>query len=387
MERETQYPNLMAAAYINGFSLLSSLGITKEAHHQALINKESGIKSTSLPNLPFNFKAGLIDDKQLEYIDDQVNDNNLTQLEKLIVFAIKNALSEAKWQADDTDLQIIISTTKGNVDTLKETSVKDNPKALLSSINKNIGRYFNHSNEIITISNACISGVLALNFGVEYLQQNSASKVLVVGADMVTRFTVSGFHCLNALDPDVCKPYDKGRIGINLGDGIAAICLSQINNGGDLILHSGASSNDANHISGPSRTGEGLKIAIEKTLKKNNISSKNIDFINGHGTATIYNDEMESIAFQRTNLNIIPINSFKGYIGHTLGAAGVIEVAIAALSLTSDMLYPSYGFKTIGTSNSLNVIQEAIEKPLKYCLKTASGFGGCNAAIIIEKQA
>ncbi len=300
--------------------------------------------------------------------------------------SIQEALEEANWLATDEELKVIISTTKGNVDQLQEAERSQNfASVYLNGIGEKLTSYLGLKSEPLIISNACISGVLALNFGSQLLAQNKYSKVLVVGGDLVTRFTLSGFHCLSALDPENCKPYDKDRVGINLGEGIAAVGLSMEETINGIQLLPGYSTNDANHISGPSRTGEGLYLAVKKTLKRHQLNSGDISFINGHGTATNYNDEMESIAFERTNLSTTPINSFKGYVGHTLGAAGVIETALSALSLEKDTIFPSYGFSTQGTSRSLNVVRSNIKQPLKYCLKTASGFGGCNAALILKK--
>jgi 3-oxoacyl-[acyl-carrier-protein] synthase-1 len=142
----------------------------------------------------------------------------------------------------------------------------------------------------------------------------------------------------------------------------------------------GSGSNDANHISGPSRTGEGLFIAIKDVLK----GSKDIDFISAHGTATPYNDDMESIALDRNNLNNIPVNSFKGYIGHTLGATGLIESIFCFESMRKNMLVKTYGFENHGTVKKINVINETKTAQVNRVLKTASGFGGSNAAILFE---
>jgi 3-oxoacyl-[acyl-carrier-protein] synthase I len=149
----------------------------------------------------------------------------------------------------------------------------------------------------------------------------------------------------------------------------------------------GSVSNDANHISGPSRTGEELNIAITKAMKEAKLFSPNdIDFISAHGTATIYNDEMEAKAITLANMQHIPTNSLKGYYGHTLGAAGVIEAIIAIHSLKEDIIIPTKGFENIGVTEPINICSNLQKTNLQNCLKTASGFGGCNAALIFGKQ-
>ena len=145
---------------------------------------------------------------------------------------------------------------------------------------------------------------------------------------------------------------------------------------------SGASANDANHISGPSRTGDGLFQAVTKTLKDQNIKP---DVISAHGTATPYNDEMESIAFERAGLTNVPVNSLKGYYGHTLGAAGVLETVMTLEAAAHNKFIRSAGFSEHGVSGKIQIAREHQTENIKTILKTASGFGGCNGAALFVK--
>ena len=147
----------------------------------------------------------------------------------------------------------------------------------------------------------------------------------------------------------------------------------------------GALSNDANHISGPSRTGDGLLLAIEKTLNEAKLKPSEIDFISGHGTATIFNDDMESIAISDAQLSSVPMNSLKSYFGHTLGAAGIIESIVGIHSIKKNILIGTYNFNELGVAAQVNIIKETINAEINNCLKTAAGFGGCNAAILFQK--
>ncbi|HEU4791481.1 MAG TPA: beta-ketoacyl synthase, partial [Flavobacterium sp.] len=143
--------------------------------------------------------------------------------------------------------------------------------------------------------------------------------------------------------------------------------------------------NDANHISGPSRTGEGLFRSIQSALAEAKINSNQIDYISAHGTATPFNDEMEAIALNRLGLENIPLNSLKGFYGHTLGASGLLETVIGIQSALENKLFVSLGFDTIGVSQPINVIEKNEDKNIHFFLKTASGFGGCNTAVVFEK--
>lgn len=143
-----------------------------------------------------------------------------------------------------------------------------------------------------------------------------------------------------------------------------------------------ALSNDANHISGPSRTGQELADAISKAMTKSRIKTTDLSFISSHGTATIYNDEMESKAFDLAGLSEVPLHSLKGYFGHTLGAAGVIESIMTIRSLRRKCILASKNFEHIGVPRSLNINSKLSSSDKHHALKTASGFGGCNAAVV-----
>ncbi|MBC7891052.1 MAG: beta-ketoacyl synthase, partial [Sphingobacteriaceae bacterium] len=147
----------------------------------------------------------------------------------------------------------------------------------------------------------------------------------------------------------------------------------------------GAISNDANHISGPSRTGDGLSTAIGGALRAARLSAEVIDFVSAHGTATRHNDEMEAAALTWAGVQAAPVNSLKGYFGHTLGAAGLIETLVSARSLRENRMLPTAGFSQSGVSTPLNIPSTLHLASLRHCLKTASGFGGCNAALVLSK--
>src|SRR5690606_21866191 len=206
--------------------------------------------------------------------------------------------------------------------------------------------------------------------------------------DLVTKFILSGFNSFQALSAEPCKPYDKNRVGINLGEAAASVLVtsSEENLPKEAVEILGDSTcNDANHISGPSRTGEGLFRCVNAALKEAKINENEIDYISAHGTATPFNDEMEAIAFSRLGMEHIPLNSLKGFFGHTLGASGLLETIVGMHSMEKNILFSSKGFSEIGVSKNINVIKKNTPEKLNIFLKTASGFGGCNTAAIFKK--
>jgi 3-oxoacyl-[acyl-carrier-protein] synthase-1 len=238
----------------------------------------------------------------------------------------------------------------------------------------------------VVVSHACVSGVLSLVYAMRLLQGGKYRNVIVIGCDRFTKFVLNGFQSFQAIADEPCRPFDADRKGINLGESGATIILTAKPEGNPLAqILSGATSNDANHISGPSRTGEELALAINAALQQANLSANNIDMVSAHGTATPYNDEMESKAFGLCGLTETPVHSFKGYTGHTLGAAGILESAMIIESIRHQQLIPSLGFSTIGVPVSLNVTRTIQTSAINYVLKTASGFGGCNATAVWAK--
>src|SRR5690606_2495520 len=197
---------------------------------------------------------------------------------------------------------------------------------------------------------------------------------------------VSGFQSFQAMSNEPCKPYDADRTGVNLGEAAVAVFVSNEDRTESVQILGDANINDANHISGPSRTGEGLFLSIRKALEEAQISAEDIDYIVGHGTATIYNDEMEAIAFNRADLSTVPLASYKGNYGHTLGASGLLECVLLVECMRRNLLLPSKGFQVLGTSQPIEVLTVERKCNIQIALKTASGFGGTNTALILSKD-
>ena len=206
-------------------------------------------------------------------------------------------------------------------------------------------------------------------------------QVIVVGAELQPPFVVTGFQSLKALSPEACKPFDASRVGLNLGEAAAAIVLKA--DEGDWELVAGAIRNDANHISGPSRTGEGSYNALRAVLPF--VEKKDLAFVNVHGTATVYNDEMESIALGRAGLTDVPVNALKGYFGHTMGAAGLLESILSMKALEAGIVPATRGFSQLGVSVPVRVSDKEQPAIGNSFIKLLSGFGGVNGAILLRK--
>ncbi len=378
--------------YFKSDNIISSLGFSTQETFSSIYNGNIGINEiddSSVYHEPFT--ASMIDINRLNTEFEILarkysNTIEYTKLEKMILLSIEDALSKTDVNVQSPKTGIVISTTKGNIDLL-ESGTYPEDRVMLWKLGDVICDFFNNPTKAIVISNACISGVLAVNAAAMYINSGKFDNVIVSGGDIVSKFVVSGFMSFLSLSPTACKPFDKSRDGLSLGEASATIILGKNeSNGHGIVYMGGASANDANHISGPSRTAEGSFIAIEKSLVESGLNSGDIDHISAHGTATPYNDEMESIAIQRHGLCDVPVNSIKGYIGHSLGAAGVVETAILLEEMRKNMLISTAGYKQHGVSQNINIINKNASMDIVTCLKMASGFGGSNAALILQKS-
>ena len=375
----------MKPVYIVSDNITSPIGNTTEENFRKVKNGLSAIKqidNTSLSLQPFY--AAMFDEAAYAV------SGNYTRFEQLCIQSITDALQQSDI-CPSNDTVFILSTTKGNIELIETEPVSDSTKDRVSLFNTAtlIAKHFDFPNKPIVVSNACVSGVLSIIIAKRLLQSGQYKHAIVTGADVLSKFIISGFQSLQAMSIKPCKPFDKLRDGINLGECVSTVVLSSevsLAASPKIKVLGGAVSNDANHISGPSRTGAELAFAIKQVLAESNLKADDLSFISAHGTATIYNDEMEAKAFSQLGLGQVPVHSLKPAFGHTLGAAGVVESIFSYHSLVNDIVLPSRNFDELGVSENINVSKILTKNHKNFALKTASGFGGCNAAIIYSKN-
>ncbi len=370
---------VMEKIYINRANILTPFGNTIETNWNQLLEGNSAVtKVESFGHLK-HFYAGKINEEIFCNLKDQIIDNKkYTRLELIGIIALQSIVEQAEISSRTG---FVLSTTKGNINHLSH-SINE---ASIPNFAKKIADYFEFKSEPIIVSNACVSGILAVNVAKRFIEMDTFDNVYVLALDELTDFVLTGFNSFQAMDFELCKPFDQARKGVNLGEAAACIYLSKNKEKNSFQILGEASINDANHISGPSRTGEGLVLSIESAMKEANVSSNEIDYISAHGTATLYNDEMESIAFNRLQMSKTPTNSLKAFYGHTLGASGLLELVISMKQAEENILLKSNNFKEVGTSVSQNILKENLQKEINVILKTSSGFGGSNAVIILKK--
>lgn len=379
------------SVFIISDNIITSLGFTSEENINNMKLNKSGIRLVDDPDLFIQpFFASIVNKAELNAKFSQLSDpSKFTHLEKMIILSIYEALKNTDVDVSKKNTLIIISTTKGNIDLLNKQNkgnIEQN-RVYLWNVAKVIQKYFYNPNFPVVVSNACISGLLAIIIGANLIELKKYDNVIVAGADVVSEFIVSGFQSFKSLSDGPCKPFDINRNGLTLGEGCGTLILSSNNlNTENILFADGGTANDANHISGPSVNGEGLYLAVRKTLQKSQQKGiKKIDYISAHGTATRYNDEMETIALSRANLSGVPVNSLKGYWGHTLGAAGIIESIASIHSMRGGFILKNSGMENQDFSDRINVIDKLSTQEINSSLKISSGFGGCNAAAVFTK--
>ena len=304
----------------------------------------------------------------------------LTFFESLAVASVKEALKETTFDISSPRVAFILASTKGNIQELENDGTRVNLADSAQIIAQSVGV----TTTPIVVCNACISSTSAQVLALRLLEARDFDYVIVNGTDCLSRFVVSGFSSLKAVSPMPCRPFDMDRVGLNLGEASATMVLVKADEGDSdntWNIIRGAVRNDAEHISNPSKTAEGCSRAIH-TLS---CDASELSLVSVHGTATLYNDQMEAVALKRNNLLDVPTLALKGYFGHTMGAAGILETIISLCCIDDGETLPSKGFEELGVSAKVNISNSPVEIKGHTLLKMISGFGGCNAAMLLSK--
>ena len=374
----------MSNVYVIADNIVSPLGPTAAANFAAVTGGSSGIRlHNDILLSPSPFYAAMFSPELPA---------GYTKFEHLLISSVSEALSQSGIDITSPRTAFLVSTTKGNIELLEQQ--RDNPQVTeqmeLMVTARKVADHFHYPGTPLVISNACISGLLAILIAQRLIVSGQYDHAVVTGADVVTQFVLSGFQSFQAVSPEPCRPFDADRKGVTLGEGAGTVILSNRQDlaaPGAVVVKAGSVSNDANHISGPSRTGAELGTAMRLAMLNSGLTPEDIGFVSAHGTATLYNDEMEAKALHLAGLHDTPVNSLKGYYGHTLGAAGLIEAIIGIRALQQQVLIPTQGFEQLGVSMPVNVIKKLEQRPMQHYLKTVSGFGGCNAAVVFTLNA
>lgn len=293
------------------------------------------------------------------------------------------------------DARLYTATAKAGIDNLERIRKSESAHAsdvLINAVADRVIRQLGLTGTGTNISAACASSAIAVAKGAALIAAGRAECVLVCCMDLVTEFVFSGFSALGALSATPCTPFDRNRSGLTLGEGAAALLLMKAERAKKegrphlgTVLGWGVAS-DGFHVTAPDPNARGLLTAVKEALNRANLTPETISAICAHGTGTVYNDHMELTAFdQLFQDRKLPVYSIKGAVGHTLGAAGGIEVAVGLKSLSEGIVPPTVGFRKGDERTVGRVSFEPAVLPGNHILSTNSGFGGINAALILAK--
>ncbi len=374
-------------------NITSPLGMTTDENFEAVAAGRDSIKRWhDHRGVPNDFTASLFTDEQLSGLRIE----GYTLFESLAITSARKAIANTARKVDNSCILLVISTTKGNIGEMGRNGFTDTD-ILPGSSTVKIAKALGIKTKPIVVDNACISGLSAIILASRLLDMGVYSEAVVIGAEVQSKFIISGFQSLKAASDKPCRPFDIERTGLNLGEAAATVVLG-IDDGNDADrwhIVNGCQRNDAYHLSAPSRNGEGARLALKQSV--GNVSPDGIAFINAHGTATMFNDQMESVAIERAGLNSIPVNALKGYYGHTMGACGILETILSMRAIDNGIILPTKGYSEPGVSGKIDVVgsirkisepatsQESESVSKSSFIKMLSGFGGGNASLLVSK--
>ncbi len=388
---------------VTGLGIVSSIGLGVQEHEDALRHGQHGLKLPMFLNSIHKVPVGEVpyDLSDLKEMLGLRKNKTVTRTALLGMIAAREAVRDSKLDVEEQRIGIISGTSVGGMD-LTSVFYKDymvNP--LTGRISNVVGHdCFDSTYRIAqdsrltgystTISTACSSAANAIMTGCRMIEAGILDCVVVGGTDALSLFTLNGFKSLMILDDELCRPFDKSRKGLNLGEGAAYLMLERdtlrAGHEGYGYVKGWANSNDAFHQTASSDNGEGAFRAMSKALTRAGMIDIRPDYINAHGTGTPNNDSSEVKAMERLWGDSIPMfSSTKSYTGHTLGAAGAIEAVISFLSLKNSLIWPSLRFNQ--SDDDVRSTPETIlkvQKGLKNVMSNSFGFGGNCTSLIFS---
>lgn len=392
-------PCLTEAVPVVGLGMVSAAGDGADATLRAIESNRTELHECTrfTDSAYMTNRVGAVPDRIWDQLRGPADGNVDSRTYRLANHALAEALQQAGPQLRGVDprrVGLVLSTTKAEVGALGAVVAggtcgdRARRHILASHLAADLACAHNARGPVQCVSVACISGLLAIQQGARLILAGHADAVLVVGVDVLSHFVLAGFSSLKSLDPRGCRPFDRDRQGLSLGEGAGALVLlrSGLATTALATITGWGVSNDANHLTGPSRDGSGLALAIERALRLANRAPDSIEYVNAHGTGTAYNDRMEALALTTVfGLQAPWVSSCKGMIGHTLGAAGVIESALCILAARANVMPGTPGFSTPDPDAPVRLAgTPRTSVHYSRILKTNAGFGGTNSALILE---
>lgn len=293
-------------------------------------------------------------------------------------------------------LAVVVGTALGGVEegerALAGQRVRGGPAGALYDVPaRALAYHLGACGPILTVGTACAAGATAIGVGADLLRDHRADLVVAGGYDALSRFVMRGFDALRSLTRDRVRPFDRRRTGLLLGEGAALVAMARDgeagpNRLGRLLGH--ASASDGSHIAAPDPEGRGLEFALRQAMAEAGVRPEEVDLVSAHGTGTMLNDRIETTVLRRVlgrRALEVPVNSIKGSLGHTMGAAAALEAIMCLLAARYGTVPPTVGLEEVDPACGLDHVPgTARVHGTRVSVSTSLGFGGCNAALILE---
>jgi 3-oxoacyl-(acyl-carrier-protein) synthase len=315
---------------------------------------------------------------------------------QLLLAAAEDLLARSSIAAEPERIAVVLGTALGGVEQLERAmapggGARHAMDALYDSPAHALARRLGARGPVMTVGAACAAGATALGTGADLLRADVVDAVIAGGYDALCRFVMRGFDALRSLTRDRVRPFDKRRTGLLLGEaaGLVLMTREDASRGprlGRLLGH--ASASDGSHVAAPDANGRGLELAIHSALDEAGLSADDVEFVSAHGTGTLVNDRIEADVLRRVlgrRATQIPVNSIKGSIGHTMGAAAVLEAVMCLMAGREGVVPQTLGLEEPDPACELDHVIGAprLVRP-RISVSTSLGFGGCNAALVLE---
>ncbi len=393
---------------VTGLGVVSSIGIGKDEFWNNLIAGKSGISEvTTFSTSGYDNHVGgeVKNFNPLKFITRR----NVKEMERVSQFAVsaaKMALEDARLsvsKAKKGRIGVVVGTTMAGIQSLEQidkhwmgrgeddvwaATVKKYPGNVLSD---SIAYYFGINGPNYVIPTACAAGNYSAGYSFDLIKKGRTDVMLAGGADPFSRITFTGFSRLFAMSPDKCRPFDKNRKGIIIGEGAGIMILEELEHALKRrvpiyaeILGYGLSC-DAHHMTSP--TEKGVRAVMEKAIKNSRIKIEEVDYICAHGTGTPSNDKIECSAIKSLFGDLtrdIPVTSIKSMLGHTMGAASAIEAITCCLAVKNDIIPPTINYETPDPCCDVDCIPNNVKEEVNIVLNNSLAFGGNNACLVLK---
>jgi 3-oxoacyl-(acyl-carrier-protein) synthase len=389
---------------VTGLGVISALGDSVASNHEALVSGSCGIAHADLVRSKYaellRFGEVKIENEILKERTG-ISGDGITRTSLLAMHALREAVQDSRLSTSflaSYDTALIGASTVGGMchtDELYHDSKSETEASVYmasydsASVTLFLRGHFGIKGITNTINTACSSSANAIMFGAQLIKNGFARRAIVGGVDSLAKFTINGFNSLGILSPGFCRPFDRARNGLNLGEGAAFLVLEREEDAKDKKIYCAVAgycnSNDAYHPSSLSETGEGPYRAMKGALEQAALPSTAIGFISTHGTGTENNDEVESRAMMRIFEKVPPFASAKSKIGNTLGASAAVEAVFSILALKHGEIYPSLNFTTPIEGTGLKPVSSTQKVHLAHVMSNSFGFGGNCTSLVFSK--